>query len=146
MVVRTSIYLSHYLSLRQTKQVAQESDAHARLAIRADGSMAWGNVNHQTNETEPGYDTILQRPIARRVPWGPPSLAAGAVASLSVLVKGANPGDACSVGLSSMGDSMAFLSANVATAGRVRVLLRNAGQVSLALPPGMVSVVVTQFV
>ena len=128
------------------EQVAQEGDAHARLAIRADGSIAWGNVNEETNETEPGYDTIIQRPIARRVQWSPPTLAAGAVASLSVPVEGANPGDACSVGLSSIGDSMASLSANVAVRGRVRVLLRNAGQVSLALPPGMVSVVVTQFV
>ena len=63
------------------------------------------------------------------------------------MVEGANPEDGCWVKFSSMiGDSMAFLSANVATTGRVRVLLRNAGQVSLALPPGMVSVVVTQFV
>ena len=64
------------------------------------------------------------------------------------MVEGANPEDGCWVKFSSMiGDSMAFPSANVATAGRrVRVLSRNAGQVSLALPAGVVSVVVTQFV
>jgi hypothetical protein len=134
--------------------IAQEGDAYARLAIRADGSMAFGNVNESTNETQEGYDTIIRRPIARRVPWAPPSLAAGAVATLTVHVQGAVPGDAVTVGMSQLGDADAMLSANVAAAGRVRVLLRNVGVercgaracASLVLPNGTVSVVVTQFV
>ena len=133
--------------------IAQEGDAYARLAIRADGSMAYGNVD-ESNETQEGYDTIIRRPIARRVSWAPPSLAAGAVAALTVHVRGSAPGDAVSVGMSQLGDADAMLSANVAAAGRVRVLLRNVGPAlcgaracaPLVLPNGTVSVVVSQFV
>lgn len=126
--------------------IAQEGDSHARLAIRADGSMAYGSINEETRETEPGYDTIIRRPIARRVSWKPPTLAAGAHTAVNVTVRGATPGDAVSVGMSQLGEADVLLSANVAAAGRVRVVLRNAGPSALVLPDGIVSVVVTQFI
>ena len=61
-----------------------------------------------------------------QVQWAP-TAAAKSYATRDVIVEGAEPGDAVSVGLGALGDAAALLSANVAAAGRVRVLLHNIG-------------------
>ena len=130
--------------------VSQEGDEFSRLAVHADGSIAWAQTHKQngTNSTlvsGPGYDTILRRPIARAVQWAP-AAAAKSYATRDVAVEGAEPGDAVSVGLGALGDAAALLSANVAADGRVRVLLQNVGAADLKLPESTLRVVVHQFV
>lgn len=53
--------------------------------------------------------------------------------------------DAVSVGLAGIGDAAVVLSANVAAAGRVRVVLQNVASTSLLLPASTLRVVVQQY-
>ena len=138
--------------------VAIEGDEYLRLAVLADGSLAYGSVAEDEvgsdgpsppTATGPGFDTVFRRPIARTVQWAPklvvPLGLKSSTVSISIDVPGAMPGDACSVGLAALGDVDALLSANVAAKGRVRVVLHYLGMTTLQLPESTLRVVVSQF-
>ena len=125
--------------------LGESSAPNARLAIDADGSILFGNGT--TSE----FDTILERFISVKGPWGPLHLAANTETSINVTVPGAAPGDVAQAALSSVGDSPVTLTAAVAAVGRVVVVCAVRPTASLAagsnvsIKAGQLRVVVSKF-
>jgi hypothetical protein len=100
-------------------QFGVAGEVEPRVTIGADGSL-----NYRSNETAATITTV-ETVQSNTTGWDPPSLAPGAAARYTVLLRGSRRGDIAAASLSSIDDEFVQLSA-IARDGVVAVVLRNA--------------------
>jgi arylsulfatase I/J len=123
-------------------QFGVAGEVEPRVTIGTDGSL-----NYRSNETAATITTV-ETVQSNTTSWDPPSLAPGAAARYTVLLRGSRRGDVAAASLSSIDDEFVQLSA-IARDGVVAVVLRNAEGGDSGRPVdiavGKLRVVVTAF-
>jgi hypothetical protein len=113
-------------------------EKNARVALGFDGTMQYGDGSGPFHTTHRGS-------VAHSIEWDPPQLAAGKRAKLVVAAAGAQLGDVVTVGHTAASEHALLLSAHVAAAGRVVVVVLNVEEWDVDVGAGMLRVVVGRF-
>lgn len=92
------------------------------------------------NDVADNLDAVYGRRLTGGKTWDPPSIADGAVTTTTVTVTGAAVGDRAVASLSTLGSSVALLSAHVSAADTVLVVLLNKTGGALDLASGTLNV------
>ena len=111
----------------------------ARLAIEGSGAVRWADGGTH------GWHTTAAAQRSNASTWDPPALAPGELASTDIALAGSRPADIVTATHEMLGDHAVFVSGRVASAGRVRVFLRNDGEVAVDLPSGLLRVATVQY-
>ena len=106
----------------------------------------YGNlpVNNDQTSFSLGGTFAVKRILSANIIWDPATILAGGYASRSITVLDAEVGDVVTATLSSIGFEDFVISAVVAGANVVRVLIRNISVSSVDLPSGTLNVMVTK--
>lgn len=125
-------------------------EAKPRKTINADGSeQVTGSCCHAdtertTAEGESSETSVLCGHLTNTSSWDPPALAIGGVATSQIGLTGIAPGDAVSVGLSSVTLEHSVLLSATAGQDVVKVVLQNVGLEATDILEGTLRVVVAK--
>jgi hypothetical protein len=125
-------------------------EAKPRKTINADGSeQVTGSCCHadtvRAAAAEGDSETsVLCGHVTNTTSWDPPTLATGGVSTVQIGLSGVQPGDAVSVGLSSVAMEHTVLLSATAGSDAVKVVLQNVGPTKADIAEGTLRVVVAK--
>jgi hypothetical protein len=120
--------------------VGQSGEAGARLAVEGSGAMRFADGGAS------GWHTTAAAQRSNATLWDPPPLSPGELASTDIGLAGALPADIVTCTHEMLGEHAVFVSGRVASAGRVRVFMRNDGGEAVDLPRGTLRVATVQYI
>lgn len=92
-----------------------------------------------------GGGTAIRKHLSMTETWDPPSMADGAVASVTLIVTGAVPGDPCTASYDRIGARDVLISCHIQSNNTARVILMNKTGAVLDLPSGTLRISVWQY-
>jgi hypothetical protein len=119
--------------------VGQGGETGARLAVEGSGAIRFADPDSV------GWHTTVSAHRSNVALYDPPPLLAGKRVSTDIGLTAALPGDIVTATHEMLGDHAVFVSARVASAGRVRVFLRNEEEETVDLPQGKLRVATVQY-